>query len=123
MKWTHICLAIIGLLFAGCEAENPQKEPSELVKNLNLLYDPNFYQIDRAVWLSIVVSDVNVDTIEEAACLLREIYPTTNAKEVIDIEVTIGDETHTTSFEDLFEWMGFKREEVDYATAKNNGCR
>lgn len=86
---------------------------SELVRNLNLRYDPNFYSIitetptiDKAVWLQITIKDVN--NVTEAASYLRKM-DTRNAKEVIDIEVVIGNETHTATFEEFFEWMGFKR--------------
>jgi len=86
---------------------------SELVRNLNLRYDPNFYSIvadpnfdiDSEIWLSIAV---DANSISEAVLILRN-WDGRKAKEYIDIEVIIGDETHTASFEDLFEWMGFER--------------
>jgi len=81
---------------------------SELVTNLNLLYDPNFYTVDKFVRWQFCFSDVN--GVDEATSTIRKLYGNdSNAKEVIDIEVCIGDETHTASFEDFFEWMGFKR--------------
>jgi len=111
----------LAVLLVGCDNEKPETpndvvfeiDPnSELVRSLNLLYDPNFYSTYKIVSLQFNYPDVN--SLNEAASALRSYFRPGGfqglaAKEVIDIEVVIGDETHTATFEDFFEWMGFKR--------------
>lgn len=132
MKYGHIiwlvaiCTAVIFVCFGitkdiGKENDIITIDPnSELVRNLNLLYDPNFYEkepikIDKCTYISITLSDLRTNrkhlNVKEAAQLLRHSYSfdVNDCNQIIDFEVKINDETHTASFEDFFEWMGFKR--------------
>ncbi len=104
---------------------------SALVRSLNLLYNPNFYdETDTTDGAFIDVNDSPVDlmgrpshishlsmnldanSIPEAAMRLREFSvwwgEETSCSIVIDLEVEIGGITKTCTFEELFRWMGFE---------------
>lgn len=91
---------------------------SELVRSLNLLYDPNFYSTEKTYYISFDFPDANSPA--DAAKELRKWckwWPENFSDKIptkiyADIHVKIGNEEHTASFEDLFEWMGFKDEVV-----------
>lgn len=103
-----LCVLVFGIINQPIVDSNDiiRIDPnSDLVRNLNLLYDPNFYSTGKIVGLQIDCSNVN--SVGEAVSTLKN--HNYSAKEVIDIEVIIGNETRTATFEDFFEWMGFER--------------
>lgn len=115
-----LLLLLLVVFLVGCENENPETpndviriDPnSELVRSLNLLYDPNFYSIEKLYVISLSISEAN--SIEDAAQALREsLINSPTAVSHADLHVNINGETHTASFEELFEWMGFKDENND----------
>ena len=95
-------LIIMAVLFAlatlvSCKDEAEAMEPNIIAIDLN----------SKCVCLQFSIPDVN--NVNEAVSLIRrQFFCEIEGREVIDIEVIIGNETHTASFEDFFEWMGFK---------------
>lgn len=93
-------------------------EPNDSDINLTITTD---YAINEVTYLEITLPDVN--NIKEAAQEMRELLDATvmalqvfdpkplHTCCVADIRATLGDETHTKSFEEFFEWMGFRNEE------------
>ena len=131
MKWTEIwlvmiVLVIIALLFAGREeldidySIDSNREPS--ISFCNFADRPTPFGFKEVPYISFIFPDAN--NIEEAAKELKETckwWGNNWGTEFIfytDIKVTIGGETHTTSFEEFFEWIGFKsyshQSELDY---------
>ncbi len=128
MKNNMILLTTILMLFLslGCMVAGQYGEPNDVVEGpygvtipyddlwvvpysvdeLCRITDSNVVYTDRILHLSFEFPDAN--NVEEALLEFRQIYNFSDDAKVIDLEVQIGDEVRTASFEELFRWMGFK---------------
>lgn len=115
-KFRLAIMVALVILLVGCENENPETpndiitiDPnSELVRDLNLNYGPNFYNLTTSTECYALSIVLDANNILEATVQMRAwAKEYGNCETKADLHVKIGGEEHTASFEDFFEWMGF----------------
>lgn len=108
-------LLLLVVLLISCEDEDTQTFDVNDTFDTNDIIWEGYPTVEEVTYVEFSSPDAN--SVEEAAQQMREsIHGVVTAfgfqapNPAIDIKVTIGDETHTASFEDFFEWMGFDDE-------------